>query len=323
MAPAPAGPTAPLERALEPLRARARASLYEYERRTGRALRRVFAGALPFPPFDLAAMAMAPELSRALALDPSRVRRLLADAHAHGAVPLAVVGDSHSTHLVRRSLRDGRWLLPLHLLCTGASARGLANPAALAGAGSRARAFLADAPAMPVVFMFGQVDVEFVHAFKRLEAGAAPFDDAGFEAFADETVARYVGFLAEATPDRLKPQARIATIFPPALSDAAWRQGYVNAHIAHLHGPADMAGLGALEIPSLQHRTRLHARFNAKLARAARAAGFGVLDVFEPLLGTDGALKRSLLGRGRGANHHLGYAASRGALVDRLWSLIA
>jgi hypothetical protein len=240
-----------------------------------------------------------------------------------GAAPVAVVGDSHSTHLVRRSLREGRWLLPLHLLCTGASARGLRNPTAAAGAGVRVKAFLAELPPMPTIFMFGQVDVEFVHAFKRLEAGEAAFDARAFDAFAAETVDRYIGFLAEALPPALKPQARVATIFPPALSDAAWRQGYVNAHIAELHGPADLAGLAELEIPSLLERTRLHGRFNETLAAAARAAGLAMLDVFTPLLTTRGTVRRAHLGRGRGANHHLGYAASRTPLVEAVWSVAA
>lgn len=308
---------------LESWRARARSGLYEYEPRTRRWLRKVFASPLPFPPLDVAALAMAQELARGLTLDPDRVRRLLAAARLDGAAPLAVIGDSHSTHLVRRIVRGGRWMLPLHLLCTGASARGLSNPAAAAGAGGRARTFLDRLPPMPVVFMFGQVDVEFVHAFKRLESGHARFDEAEFDAFAGETVTRYVGFLTDATPETLKPHATVATIFPPALSDSAWRQGYVNAHIAHLHGPADLAGLGALEIPSLATRTRLHARFNALLDAAARSAGFGVLDVFTPLLGPDGVVQRSLLGRARGTNHHLGYAASRRALVGALSDLMS
>ena len=109
-----------------------------------------------------------------------------------------------------------------------------------------------------------------LRTFKRLEARDAGFDAAAFAAFADETVARYVGFLAEAVPPALKPLASVAAIFPPALSDAAWRQGYVNAHIADLHGPADRTGLAGLEIPSLIERTRLHALFNGRLAAAAR-----------------------------------------------------
>jgi hypothetical protein len=174
------------------------------------------------------------------------------------------------------------------------------------------------------VFKFGQVDVEFVHAFKRLEAGAQAFDPSGFEAFADETVARYVGFLDQAVPARLRERASVAGLFPPALSDAAWRQGYVNAHIANLHGPADDAALAerlaGLDIPTLAERTRLHARFDERLRTAAEAAGFGFLDQLRPLLGPEGVVRKALLGGAAGANHHLGYAASRQAVLDGLWA---
>ena len=215
----------------------------------------------PLPLLDLAAPELARTLAERLPDRPMRVRRLMAAARDARGVPFAVVGDSHSTHLVRRGRRGSRWLLPLHLLCTGASARGLINPEAAAGAGARVRRFLewlAPTP-MPTAFMFGQVDVEFVFTFKRLETGLTRFDPAAFDAFAAETVARYLAFLSQATPPELKGSALVAGVFPPALSDAAWRQGYVNAHIADLHGPADAAGLAerlaALEIPTLSERT--------------------------------------------------------------------
>lgn len=306
---------------LEALRAHARKGIYEYDGRTRRWIASVFASKAPLPHLDVAALAMAQELARALLIDPLRGRRLLEALPAEGAAPIAIVGDSHSTQLVRRSARGDRWMAPLHLLCTGASARGLANPTAAAGAGAKVRALLAAAPPMPTVFMFGQVDVEFVHAFKRLESGVSRFDPAGFDAFADETVERYLGFLSEVVPDERRALASIASIFPPALSDAAWRQGYVNAHIADLHGPTDRTGLAGLEIPSLAERTRLHRLFNGKLATAADKAGFGFLDLFTPLLEGD-TVRRSLLGRARGANHHLGYAASRGAVLEPLWSVL-
>lgn len=306
------------------VRERSRLSVYEWERRSVRQMRRLLASPLPLAPLDLAAIALAQEFPRAAALDPQRIRSLLMAARRQGARALAIVGDSHSTALVRRSVRAGRWLLPLHLLCTGASARGLANPEAAAGAGAKVQAFLQhlSTTGTPVVFMFGQIDVEFVYTFKRLEAGALSFDPADFDAFTGESVDRYVAFLAQALPPDLKPSARVASIFPPALSDAAWRQGYVNAHIAELHGPADarmLERLAELEIPSLAERTRLHAGFNERLAEAARAAGIGSLDLFAPFLGNAGVVLPAFVGKARGADHHLGYTASRPAVIDRLW----
>ena len=292
-----------------------------------REMRATFRDPSPLPLLDLATLELARTLADRAVERPMRVRRLVEAARVDRGVPFAVVGDSHSAHLVRRARQGERWLAPLHLLCTGASARGLINPESAAGAGERVRRFLevlAPMPTpMPVVFMFGQVDAEFVFNFKRLEADAERFDEAGFEGFATETVARYVAFLAETTPASLRPLARVAGIFPPALSDRAWRQGYVNAHIADLHGPADAAGLAqrlkGLDIPPLATRTRLHARFNALLFEAAQAEGFGVLDGWNRLIGPGGTLDPRYLGNGRGANHHMGYAASRRPVVETLW----
>jgi hypothetical protein len=280
---------------------------------------------LPLPPVDLAALAIAGALGDAVTERRGRALALVAALKADGAAPIAIVGDSHSTHLVRRAWKGEQWMLPVHRLCTGASARGLINPQAAAGAGAKVRAFLAtlaDAP-MPVVFKFGQVDVEFVYMFKRLEAGLAAFDPADFDAFAAETVERYIAFLEEATPQPLRGMARVAGIFPPALSDAAWRQGYVNAHIADLHGPADSKELAdrlaGLELPSLAERTRLHAAFNTRLFERAAKSHFAPMFGFKALLGPDGTAAPRFLGRGRGRNHHLGYAASRAPILKALW----
>ncbi|HTK35258.1 MAG TPA: hypothetical protein VL358_08250 [Caulobacteraceae bacterium] len=291
-------------------------------------VRTAFSRPLPLPPLDLAALAIAGELGEAVGERRGRALALVAAQRARGAAPIAVVGDSHSAQLVRRAWRGERWMLPLHLLCTGASARGLDNPEAASGAGARVRAFLdtlASTP-MPVVFKFGQVDVEFVFAFKRLETGAVAFDGKAFEAFADETIARYLAFLAMVTPPALRPHARVAGLFPPALSDAAWRKGYVNAHIAALHGPADpkalAEGLARLELPSLAERTALHKAFNRRLFAAALAAGFAPLFGFDALLGPDGTAATRFLGKARGANHHLGYAATRRPVLDQLWTCV-
>ena len=292
------------------------------------AVRSAFARPGGGPLRDLVGLELSRTLAERFPERPIRVRRTTREAAEAGAAPYAVVGDSHSSHLVRRGRRDGRWLLPLHRFCTGASARGLINPDAAAGAGAKVRAFLEllAAEPYPVLFKFGQVDIEFIFTFKRLEDDAVAFDEAAFDAFCAETVERYMAFLAEATPAPLKPLARVAGVFPPALSDAAWRQGYVNAHIADLHGPSarDLPSrLARLEIPPLGARTRLHARFNERLYTAARAAGFRAFDTFEVLLDPDGTAARRYLGRAAGANHHLGYAASREPLVAALWDALA
>lgn len=230
--------------------------------------------------------------------------------------------------LLRRDSREGRWLAPLGFLESGASARGLAGDGR-SGAGPRVRAALARLLAiddLPILLKFGQVDVEFVHTFKRLAAGESAFDEAGFDAFVDETVARYVGFLVSAIPTAQRRRVRVMSLFPPTLSDPSWRAGYLNGHIVDLHGPADgedlSKALSRLEIPNLARRTGLHARANLRLREAAEAEGFVVIDDMSPLLGPDGVVDPGFLGPAAGRDHHLDFYASRPALLDLVWSII-
>jgi hypothetical protein len=248
---------------------------------------------------------------------------------ARGARPYGVVGDSHSRMLVRRARRGGDWLLPLWTLETGASARGLVRAEARSGAGGRTRDTLRGLLALdgvPVLTLFGQVDIEFVHAFKRLSGDERRFSATGFDAFADETARAYVAFLAEAVPPHLRHRVWVCPIFPPALSDAAWRRGYLNAHIVALHGDGtmeEMAGrLADLEIPNLTRRTALHATFNARLAAAATAEGFSNLDLFQAFVGPEGVVDPAFLGTAGGADHHLDFAASRAPVLESLWRVM-
>lgn len=248
---------------------------------------------------------------------------------ARGARPYGVVGDSHSRLLVRRGRRGGDWLLPIWSLETGASARGLVRADARSGAGGRTRDFLQRLLALdglPVLAMFGQVDIEFVHTFKRLASGERRFCLDGFDAFADETVAAYVAFLAEAVAPALRARVQVCPVFPPALSDVAWRRGYLNAHLVALHGEGtreDLASrLAGLEIPDLTYRTSLHARFNTRLAAAARAEGFSSPDLFPALVGQDGVARPALLGAAGGADHHLDFAATHAPVLESLWRIM-
>jgi hypothetical protein len=268
------------------------------------------------------------EFARAAALsgNHARLRALTRD----GAAPYAVIGDSHSRLLTRRSRRaDGTWLLPLWWLETGASARGLGRSDARSGAGDRARAAIDQAlgaAAMPILLKFGQVDLEFVQPFKRLEAEDRTFDAARFKAFTDETVERYLTFLSRAIAAADRPRVHLCSLFPPTLSDAAWRTGYVNAHIAELHGPADQESLvqrlANLTIPDLAVRTGLHAEFNATLASAAASEGFAIVDDFTPFLNDAGVVDPRYVGPAAKADHHLDFHASRAPVVDRLWRLL-
>lgn len=229
---------------------------------------------------------------------------------------------------MRRDRRRGRWLLPIWSLETGASARGLLGEGR-SGAGPRVRAALDRLLALdgvPVLVKFGQIDVEFVHVFKRLAAGETAFDAAAFEAFADQTLERYLAFLTMTVPAAARSRVRAMSLFPPALSDEAWRSGYLNAHITDVHGPPDrqslVAGLARLEIPSRSRRTALHATFNSRLQAAVEAEGFLFGDDFSPWLGPRGCIDPRWLGPAGGRDHHLDHHAARRRMLDRLWSIL-
>lgn len=245
----------------------------------------------------------------------------LANATKAGAAPYAVVGDSHSRMLVRRDRRHDAWLLPVHRLFTGASARGLGVTDSRSGAGERMRRDVETLLGLTprILLMFGQVDLEFVHPYRRFEAGRLIFDPAEMTAFIGETIERYAEVLDGLVAPADRARIDLVSILPPALSDAAWRNGYRNAHIAALHGPANAgATLDGLEIPTAPLRARAHAAFNVRLAEVAGALGYGYLDLFTPLMAGPTVDPR-YLGPPAGGDHHLDHHATRAVVLGRLW----
>jgi hypothetical protein len=274
------------------------------------------------------AQAVAAAGARALCDRPAEAMRLISALRRQGAQPVLLIGDSHSRLYVHRAERAGRWLLPLHHVATGASARGLGNRESRSGHGQRIvrlveRATEAGFDA-PVLLVFGQVDVEFVFTFKRLERDPpAALDDAAFVAFAETTAQAYAAFAA-----RLQPAAQVilATIFPPALSDAAWRHGYLNAHIAQEHAAADFDTLGrrlsCVDIAGWPERTAQHRLFNDRLRSCARAHGLRILDAAGSLSSAAGVVSPDMLGRAAGRDHHLDVEAVRPTVTAKLWDLV-
>jgi hypothetical protein len=161
-------------------------------------------------------------------------------------------------------------------------------------------------PEVATIFKFGQVDVEFVFNFKRIESRVAPFDADRFEEFCRRSAQSYVGFLGDHFHRR---DVAVASIFPPALSDETWRAGYTNAHIAALEGDRSAeeiaAGVRLLEIPTLPERTRHHALYNAVLRELALRARLDFIDDFSPFIGADGLVDRAFTPETKGTNHHL------------------
>ncbi len=233
-----------------------------------------------------------------------------------GALPYVVLGDSHSHCYSKPMIHDDVLLAPIHLLCSGGSALGLANAKSRSGYGNAIRDFFsrqasqADRSVVRYLFKFGQVDAEFVSVFRRIQHGQARFAMADFERFARESVTRYEIFLGRVLeifphPDRIK----VCGIFPPALADATWRTGYVNAHIAFLETGQQVESLAEavrdLEIPDLLTRTHMHALYNGLLQVACARLGLAFINDFTPLLSGAGVVERAWTGGNQGNDHHL------------------
>lgn len=280
--------------------------------------------------FRLLMLAIARQGARALVETPEDVARLLREAERHGARAFLIAGDSHSALYVHRSRRQQEWLFPLHYLATAASARGLDRSESSLRHGEAIQHLLANLSQtrlrIPVMFVFGQVDVEFVYMFKRLATDPPAAADAiPIEDFGAETIVSYITF-ARRMKNETGAEIHLATIFPPALSDAAWRQGYLNANIAldHAGMPDAMVQerLARTEIATLPVRTAQHGHFNERLTAAAKIAGLPTLDAASQLPKQDGVVSTSLLGAAAGSDHHLDAEALWPYVVQALWQTL-
>ncbi|MFT3928222.1 MAG: hypothetical protein QM778_37180 [Myxococcales bacterium] len=265
-------------------------------------------------------------------LAQATAKQALSKIRDYGGRPFLLIGDSHSMSYRRPAWRGDAWLLPLHVNCIAGSARGLSNPASRSGYGRRIRelwlemANLEDAPGVPVLWKFGQVDTEFVHTFRRVSKNLVAFDVAEFAQFSQRSVEGYAEFLASVVPASLRRESHVCSIFAPALSDEAHAQGYVSGHITSLESDLDaeamLTAVRKLEIPDLATRTRMHRTYNALLAEQVRPLGFEFLDDFSALLGNDGTLDERFRQHAGGFDHHVNFQASASVLEPILWDIL-
>ncbi len=240
------------------------------------------------------------------------------------AIPFYVIGDSHSNLYRRHAAQEAGWLAPVPLLCSAGSAMGLARPNSRSGYGQKILAWAANnakqpAASRPVFLKFGQVDAEFVWNFQRIRAAETVFSLQRFDRFAQETTHNYLSFVASLAERIGKSRLRVCAIFPPALGDATWAEGYVNGHVGQLEGDRSKealeAGIRTLEIPDLRTRTILHLIFNSYLRAGCLQAGVAFVDDFHPFLGKDGVLDPAFVPHSKGRDHHLDHGAVHGPLV--------
>lgn len=241
--------------------------------------------------------------------------------------PLLMIGDSHCQAYLLPQEARGSVYIPLQMVCHGGSAAGLANPGSKSGfGGSITRFFDAHGDMirefeLPCFFKFGQVDAEFVWVFKRAQQQETGWSIAGFEAFAGSAVTRYVDFLEQlSTAHDLVDRVRVFSIFPPTLSDASWREGYINARIGRLE--SDLARdvlsekVRQLSIPTQRERTRLHAVWNALVMQECAHRGLLYVDDFQMLLDHRGLVDSAYTAGHDGSDHHLAVAAMGGVARD-------
>jgi hypothetical protein len=206
-----------------------------------------------------------------------------------GGQPFFVFGDSHARLYARswRISRDGRWLVPIAMTCTGGSARGLGNPEARLGYGPRLRRFFPRIEryvraGLPCLFKFGQVDVEYIYPYQWSQLARRSFDFGHFSEFCDTTISQYVGFLSGLVPPPSRHHVYLCSICPPALSDEHWQEGYLNGQLPGQHTAEERGALAdavaGMEVPSLNERTELHKYFNDQLRLRAGLEGFGFHD---------------------------------------------
>lgn len=261
-----------------------------------------------------------------------RKLRPLVPLRESGCRPFVVIGDSHS-HLFRRaSIKGPEWFASLHLLCSAGSALGLANPMSRSGYSNHIRHFVAQleeipgANNIPLLFEFGQVDVEFVYNFRRIRDKIAKFDMGYYEQFCAESVAAYCKFLTSTFPEGKRDNVFVLSIFPPALSDRSWEDGYINDHIVSLEADRSKEEIAEavrqVEIPNISIRTNLHHYYNEELKKKCKYLGFSFRDCFTPFLGEGNVLDMSFVPLGKGSDHHLEYDPTTSQITEILWSIM-
>lgn len=229
-----------------------------------------------------------------------------------GGLPYVIIGDSHATHYARDAAADRAWLAGVPLVCFGASAAGLALNETGEGFGPAIMRWAeAAAPLdLPVFLKFGGIDAEFRWMAQRIRTNSAAFSDDEFDRYAERAVADYGRFLDRLTATLCAGRIRVCSVFPTALRDRFWIEGFVNATAGSPdRQPALRATLGRMEIPDFPTRTRLRAAYNTRLRALCEAKGLAFLDDFTPFLNASGVLDDRFIASHGSADFHLDYDA--------------
>ncbi|PZW36889.1 hypothetical protein C8P66_1602 [Humitalea rosea] len=242
----------------------------------------------------------------------------LLDMSSHGALPYFVYGDSHSQIYAKFSILSNKhWLLPINGICHGGSARGLINEASHLRYGARFDRFYGKikhhikAGGRKLFLKFGQVDIEFVHAFHRAKSGSTRFSTEDFEAFCLNSVDKYFSFLTSRIDLSVRNSVYICSVCPPVLSDDTWKSGYIRVgwpmdhEVSEGNLEEEIQLIKALEMPTLQQRTAFHRHFNDLLKTRSESTGFNYLDDSQHFLSEDKIVDPKFTVRGKGLDCHI------------------
>jgi hypothetical protein len=246
--------------------------------------------------------------------------------------PVIVIGDSHTQAYGRPFARDGFIVVPFVLLCTGGSALGLGNPKSVSQYGPMIANTLesvrssVELMSIPVLFKFGQVDLEFVINFKRARHEVLSFKINDYEAFFEQSTTAYSEYLERVVPEHGRTRVDVVSIFPPVLSDEAIRNGYFNEDIAQREGVVREDLKEALRLmthPDWGTRVKLHAAYNTLIEAKTSNLGFAFVDDFFPIIGEDGLPRTRFWKRHNGFDHHVVSLPGETVFSDILWERLS
>ncbi|MDE8349653.1 MAG: hypothetical protein POG74_09255 [Acidocella sp.] len=247
----------------------------------------------------------------------------------YGGQPYFIFGDSHSRLYRRSGTRSEKWLLPIHVCFTAGSAIGLRNPTSKTGYGETLKQVFEimkeiEAFGSTKIFLqFGQVDVEFLHPFRRIMNEEIEFKAQEFQIFCETTIEAYINFLTVIIPDGHKSLVYIVGIFPPALNDDILQAGYTHPHISEIENVTENEALknslSKLQWPNKIERTKNHAYFNNELKIAAIKAGFKFISDFDEFLNKQKNLAENFIAFSKGQDHHLDFKPSEMVIEKSLW----
>lgn len=227
-----------------------------------------------------------------------------------------VIGDSHSAAYSHATypVKHGLWIS--WLVCTGGSARGLANRTSRSGYRQTILDHLASIKktrnaSRRVLFCFGQVDLEFVYYHRWLsnDLTQSHFDFMSYHSFIVETVDLYVSFLLEVIEAGFSVSA--VGVLPPCIETPYLKRLLTSLeHARATPGKVDrrlLRNIDLANIPDLRARTFMHHLFNQELRRKTGDNGIPFHSIFDELLAKDGTVGLDYLSIHGMADHHLGY----------------